>query len=100
MGDDEAATVRTVPDVAELIAASVARHSGRIVDARGDNVLAQVASVVDAVAIPRRRPGLAPFAERRAPAVTPDVVPHRNNLGDMIVEGERVFGDGVASPLV
>ena len=49
MGDDEAATVRTITEYREAIASTVARHSGRVVDAPGDNVLGGFSSVVDAV---------------------------------------------------
>src|SRR6266404_2942886 len=49
MGDDEAATVRTITQYREAIALAVARHGGRVVDAPGDNVLAEFSSVVDAV---------------------------------------------------
>ncbi len=50
MGDDEAATVRTITEYREVIASAVAGHGGRVVDAPGDNVLAEFSSVVDAVA--------------------------------------------------
>ena len=49
MGDDEAATVRTRAAHGELIAEVVGRHHGRVVDFTGDNLLAEFASVVDAV---------------------------------------------------
>src|SRR5262245_46792061 len=49
MGDDEAATVRTITEYREVVTSTVARHSGRVVDASGDNVLAEFPSVVDAV---------------------------------------------------
>ncbi len=49
MGDDEAATVRTRAAYGEVIAGLVSRHRGRVVDFTGDNLLAEFASVVDAV---------------------------------------------------
>ena len=49
MGDDEVATVHTITEYREAFASSVVRHGGRVVDAPGDNVLAEFASVVDAV---------------------------------------------------
>ena len=49
MGDDEAATVRTITEYRATIAAAVARRGGRVVDDPGDNVLAEFSSVVDAV---------------------------------------------------
>src|SRR5215831_8845104 len=49
MGDDEVATVRAITEYRSVIASSVAGHGGRVVDAPGDNVLAEFASVVGAV---------------------------------------------------
>jgi adenylate cyclase len=50
MGDDEVATVRAITEYRAVIASMVAARGGRVVDAPGDNVLAEFASVV------RRRP--------------------------------------------
>ena len=95
MGDDEAATVRTVTRYRELIAAGVARHGGRVVDAPGDNVLAAFASVVDAVQG-------AVDIQRELRSLNAALPPPRQmwfrigiNLGDVIVESERLYGDGV-----
>src|SRR5512144_2701938 len=49
MGDDEAATVRTINTCRDLIAGVIRDHRGRLVDFTGDNLLAEFASVVDAV---------------------------------------------------
>ena len=95
MGDDEAATVRTITEYRQVIAAVVARHDGRVVDAPGDNVLAEFASVVDAVesAVEIQRE----LGTRNA--VLPDARRMRFrigvNLGDVIVEDARLYGDGV-----
>jgi adenylate cyclase len=95
MGDDEAATVRTITEYREAIASTVTRHGGRVVDAPGDNVLAEFSSVVDAVqgAVEIQRE----LRRRNA-----DLPPARRmqfrigiNLGDVILEGPRLYGDGV-----
>ena len=49
MGEDEEATVRTVTAYRDAIATLVQQHRGRVVDSPGDNVLAEFASVLDAV---------------------------------------------------
>jgi adenylate cyclase len=49
MGDDEAATVRTVTAYLALMTTLVQHHRGRVIDTPGDNILAEFASVVDAV---------------------------------------------------
>jgi adenylate cyclase len=95
MGDDEAATVRTIIEYREAIASAVTRHGGRVVDAPGDNVLAEFASVVDAVqcAVEIQRD----LRHRNA-----ELPPSRRmqfrigiNLGDVILEDSRLYGDGV-----
>jgi adenylate cyclase len=95
MGDDEAATVRTITDYREAIASTVTRHSGRVVDAPGDNVLAEFSSVVDAVQG-------AVEIQRELRGRNADLPPARRmqfrigiNLGDVIHEGPRLYGDGV-----
>jgi adenylate cyclase len=95
MGDDEAATVRAITDYREVVASMVAQHSGRVVDAPGDNVLAEFSSVVDAV---QCAVGIQGELQSRNAAL-PDARRMRFrigiNLGDVIVEGQRIYGDGV-----
>jgi adenylate cyclase len=95
MGDDEMATVRTITDYRESIATAVTGHGGRVVDAPGDNVLAEFPSVVDAVRC-------AVEIQRELGARNAALPPSRQmqfrigiNLGDVIVEGPRLYGDGV-----
>jgi len=49
MGEDEEATVRTLTTYRDVIATLIQQHRGRVVDSPGDNLLAEFASVVDAV---------------------------------------------------
>ena len=49
MAEDEAATVKTIATYREVMASLIKQHRGRVVDSPGDNVLAEFASVVDAV---------------------------------------------------
>jgi adenylate cyclase len=95
MGDDEVATVRTITEYREAIASSVAGHRGRVVDAPGDNVLAEFSSVVDAVesAVEIQRE----IRSRNAALPITRRMQFRMgiNLGDVIVEGPRLYGDGV-----
>jgi hypothetical protein len=49
MGDDEIATVRTLTAYREVMTALIHTRHGRVVDSPGDNLLAEFASVVDAV---------------------------------------------------
>ena len=95
MGDDEVATVRTITEYRAVVASTVTGHGGRVVDAPGDNVLAEFSSVVDAVqcAVDIQRQ----VEARNAPLPLSRRMRFRIgiNLGDVIVEGERVYGDGV-----
>src|SRR3989449_285429 len=95
MGEDEVATVRTLTAYREVMAALIRERRGRVVDATGDNLLAEFASVVDAVecAVELQRE----FRSRNAELPVPRRLLFRIgiNLGDVIVEGERIYGDGV-----
>ena len=95
MGDDEEATIRTLTAYRALISSLIQQYRGRVVDAPGDNLLAEFASVVDAV----RCAVEIQHALKEKNAELPE---HRQmqfrigiNLGDVIVEGERLYGDGV-----
>jgi len=95
MGEDEVATVRTLSEYRGLIAGIFAARHGRVVDMPGDNILAEFGSAVDAV-----EAALAMQAELGARnAALPE---NRRmafrigvNLGDLVVEGDRIYGDGV-----
>jgi adenylate cyclase len=96
MGADEEGThARLRAHVRELIEAKVAEHHGRIVETTGDGFLAEFPSVVDAVrcAAQVQRD----MADRNAGTPTGKRIEFRIgiNLGDIIAEGDDIFGDGV-----
>ncbi len=95
MGDDEEATIRTLTAYRSVISSLIQHYRGRVVDSPGDNLLAEFASVVDAV----RCAVEIQHVLKEKNTKLPD---HRQmrfrigiNLGDVIVEGERLYGDGV-----
>jgi adenylate cyclase len=95
MGEDEAATIHTLTVYQALIATLVQQYQGRVVDSPGDNLLAEFASVVDAVEC-------AVAIQQELHARNSELPAHRHmefrigvNLGDVIVEGERIYGDGI-----
>src|SRR5262245_31054605 len=95
MGEDEEATIRTLTAYREVISSLIRHYRGRVVDSPGDNLLAEFASVVDAVRcaveIQQALKGKnTELPENRR-------MPFRigTNLGDVIVEGQRLYGDGV-----
>jgi adenylate cyclase len=95
MDDDEEATVRTLTTYRTAINDLVQQYRGRIVDTPGDNILAEFTSVVDAVncAVEIQRE----LAERNAELHFNRKMEFRIgvNLGDVIEEEDRIYGDGV-----
>src|SRR5512136_3111291 len=95
MGEDEKGTVRTLNAYKELMAGLIQHHRGRVVDAPGDNVLAEFGSVVDAVECAveiqkELKTRNAELPENRKMEFRIGV-----NLGDVIEDGEQILGDGV-----
>src|SRR5215813_2021059 len=95
MGEDETATIRTLTAYREVMTALIQQHHGRVVDAPGDNLLPDFASAVDAV---RGAVEIQTALKTR----NAELLPNRRmefrigiNVGDVIVEGERLYGDGV-----
>ncbi|MEJ2097913.1 MAG: tetratricopeptide repeat protein [Deltaproteobacteria bacterium] len=95
MADDEEATVNTINAYRELMTDLIQRHDGRVVDAKGDNVLAEFPSVVDAVRCAARVQK--ELAERNSELPENRRMEFRIgiNLGDVIEEKETIYGDGV-----
>ncbi len=95
MGEDEEGTLRTLTAYRELMVTLIQQHQGRVVNAPGDALLAEFESVVDAVksAVEIQR-GL---AKRNAELPVDRRMQYRIgiNLGDVMVDGEAIYGDGV-----
>jgi len=95
MGEDEEATVRTLTALRKTNAAFIEKYGGRVVDSPGDNMLVEFPSVVEAVKC-------AVEIQDHLREVNAGQPPGRRmefrigiNLGDVIVDGERIYGDGV-----
>src|SRR5713226_3197692 len=95
MGDDEEATLRTLSSHRELIDSLIEQHHGRFVNSAGDSVLAEFASVVNAVQC-------AVEIQVTLKSENATIPPERRmefrigvNLGDVMVDGEQIYGDGV-----
>src|SRR5215470_10645591 len=95
MGEDEEATHRTLTSHRKIIDSLIEQHRGRFVNSAGDSVLAEFASVVNAVQC-------AVEIQNTVKAENAEVPPDRRmqfrigvNLGDVMVEGEQIYGDGV-----
>ena len=95
MGDDEEATVHTITVYRGVMRGLIEGQNGRVVDAKGDNLLAEFPSVVDAVRC-------AVKIQKELKVRNDDLPENRKmefrigiNLGDVIEEEETIYGDGV-----
>src|ERR1700756_2800918 len=95
MGLDEAGTHRVLGELRRAVDPLIASHGGRIVGTAGDSLLADFSSVVDAL-------NCAVEIQLASRAVNDPIPPDRRlelrigvNLGDVIVDGGDIFGDGV-----
>ncbi len=95
MGEDEEATLRTLTSHLETMVELIQQHQGRVVGAEGDAVLAEFSSVVDAVRCA--------VEVQKTLKEKNDALPENRrmefrigiNLGDVIAEGDQIYGDGV-----
>src|SRR5512135_1874235 len=95
MGADEEGTLSTLKQYKEVMASNIQHHRGRIAGGAGDSLLAEFASVVDAVQcgveiqqVLRAKNALLPEDRRMDFRIG-------INLGDVIEEGDTIYGDGV-----
>ena len=95
MGENELATVQTLTSYKETMTKLIKHYRGRVLDSIGDNLMAEFASVVDAVQC-------AVEVQQLLSSKNEDLPENRRmnfrigiNLGDVIEEGERIYGDGV-----
>jgi adenylate cyclase len=95
MGADEEGTLHTLTTYRELMATLIQEHNGRVVNAPGDALLAEFESVVDAVksAAEIQRE----LSKRNADLPADRRMEYRIgiNLGDVMVDGDSIYGDGV-----
>jgi class 3 adenylate cyclase len=95
MRDDEETTIQTLTTYRKVMTHLIQKHRGRLVDATGDNLLAEFASAVDSVkcAVEIQRELFeqnAKLPENRRMRFRMGL-----NLGDVVEKEERIYGDGV-----
>ena len=95
MAEDEMLTIHTLKTYRDLVTSYIQDHLGRVVDASGDNILAEFGSVINAVRCAVQVQKDLGIKNARLPD-------HRRmhfrigiNLGDVVVERDRIYGDGV-----
>ena len=95
MGDNEAATVSTLKSHRKLIADKIQAFNGRVVDSPGDNILSEFRSIVDAVSCAISIQGVLREENNELPENRKMVFRIGVNLGDVIQDDDRIYGDGV-----
>lgn len=95
MSENEVATVQTLTASRRLITDVVESRHGRIVDMPGDNVLAEFGSAVDAVQAAIAMQTDLDARNTRLPEDRRMAFRIGVNLGEVITEGPRIYGDGV-----
>jgi adenylate cyclase len=95
MGENETETVKTLTSYRKIMGELIQQHRGRVIDSPGDNILAEFGSVVDAVQC-------SVAAQNELKARNAELPENRRmefrigvNLGDVIEEENRIYGDGV-----
>jgi TolB-like protein/class 3 adenylate cyclase len=95
MGEDDEHTISTITAYRKIITELIEAHHGRIVDAPGDNVLAEFESTLNAV-------NSAIEIQQKLEGQNSKLPDNRRmefrigiNLGDIIHKGDRIYGDGV-----
>jgi len=95
MGDDELATIDTLKEYRQVLATHINQYDGRVVDSPGDNLLAQFSSVVDAVECAVAIQGDISARNTALSANRKMAFRIGINLGDVIEDGDRIYGDGI-----
>lgn len=95
MSKDEEGTVKALNDCREIISKRVQEHRGNVVDSPGDNVLAEFVSTVEAVKCAVKIQEDLKVRNADLPESSRMEFRIGVNLGDVIEEKDRIYGDGV-----
>src|SRR4030043_2397284 len=94
MGEDEVGTIRTLSTYRKIMTTLINQYRGRVVDAPGDNVLAEFGSVVGAVY-------LAIEIQKGLKAKNTELPENQKrefrmgvNIGDVVEEGKKIYAEG------
>ncbi|MGY8683988.1 adenylate/guanylate cyclase domain-containing protein [Bradyrhizobium sp. UFLA05-153] len=95
MGLDEVGTARTLLEHRKVTDSLVAKHGGRLVKTTGDGVLLEFPSVVDAVECAVAVQAVMAERNQGVPEDRRMLLRIGINLGDILIDGEDILGDGV-----
>jgi len=95
MADDEAFTIRTLKEYRSIMSTKIEQHNGRVVDAPGDNLLAEFASAVDAVQCAVDIQKILKEKNQDLPDDKKLEFRIGVNIGDIVQDEDRIYGSGV-----
>jgi len=95
MTNDEASTIKTLKEYRIIMSELVKQHSGRVVDAPGDNLLAEFASVVNAVQCSVEIQSALKVKNADLPDDKRLEFRIGVNIGDVVQDGDSLYGEGV-----
>jgi len=95
MGEDEAATIRDLKGHQAVILPLVGRYGGRIIDTAGDGILAEFPSVINATECAIEIQTIMATRNEAVPESRRMQFRIGFNLGDVIHEETRIYGDGI-----
>lgn len=95
VAQDEELTLRRLSECRQIIDSAIAKHGGRIVTTAGDSVLAEFASSVQAVRAAIDIQQALRTRNVEASLVAPMQFRVAVNVGDVVVDGDNILGDGV-----
>lgn len=95
MGDDDEYTVNLITNYREILEGLIEQHQGRVVDAPGDNILAEFASSLNAVHCAIEIQGRLETENTKLPDNRRMNFRIGINLGDILHKDDRIYGNGV-----
>jgi len=95
MADDETFTIKTLKKYRDIMSEQIVQHNGRVVDSPGDNILADFASVVDAVTCAVEVQKILKEKNENLPDDKRLEFRIGVNIGDVIQDEDRIYGHGV-----
>jgi TolB-like protein/Tfp pilus assembly protein PilF len=95
MGDDEERTVRALQELQTAVFPLIAEYGGRVINTAGDSVLAEFASVVGAVRCAEATQRLVAARNADTPAARRLEFRIGVNQGEIVVDRDEVYGDGI-----
>jgi adenylate cyclase len=95
MTEDEAHTIKTLKEYRNIMSGIITQHSGRVVDAPGDNIMAEFSSVVNAVQCSVEIQNELKNRNAELPDDKRLVFRIGVNIGDVVQDGDSLYGEGV-----